>query len=89
MEQGKNVKAILLTNPNDPLGVIYSSGVILDIISWARNRKIYTIVDEIYALSVYNTKGKAFKSVIEILDNKLGDDVMMLWGWYSSCSSVP
>lgn len=81
-KQGKRVRVLLLTNPNDPLGIIYSSDVMLDLTSWARERKIYTIVDEIYALSFHDNEsnGQQFKSIIEVLDNDLGNDVMMLWG---------
>jgi hypothetical protein len=46
-------KFILLTNPNNPLGTVYSPQVMLQIIQWARQRKLHTIVDEIYALGVH------------------------------------
>jgi len=46
-----NVKVLLLTNPNNPLGVIYTAEVIANAIAWSRRHKLHTIVDEIYALS--------------------------------------
>ena len=71
---------ILLTNPHNPLGTIYKPHVIMDIISWARRRgNVHTIVDEIYALSVHDQKNSPFRSVLNILNNELGDDVHMLW----------
>ena len=50
---GLKVKMLLLTNPNNPLGVIYGASVIRNCIHWARKRKLETIVDEIYGLSVH------------------------------------
>lgn len=54
-KQGLKVKVLLLTNPNNPLGTIYSPSVIKSCINWARSKKMHTIVDEIYALSVHDT----------------------------------
>ena len=47
------MKILLLTNPNDPLGVVYQPHVISDAISWARSHNVHTIVDEIFALTVH------------------------------------
>ena len=44
---------LLLTNPNDPLGVIYKPNVVLNAIEWARSNSIHTVVDEIFALTVH------------------------------------
>ena len=77
--EGLIVKVLLLTNPNDPLGVIYRPHVMLNAISWARSRSMHTVVDEIYALSVHR-KDSGFESVIRVLHNDLSDDVHMLYG---------
>ena len=76
------MKILLLTNPNDPLGVIYKPDVMRNAIMWARNRQLHTIVDEIFALSVHKSPNhpNRFESVIKVLDNKLGSDVHFLWG---------
>lgn len=79
-KQGLRVKALLLTNPNDPLGVIYSPSVVRNAVTWARSRRMHVIVDEIYALSIHKKERSGFQSIMKILDNKLGDDVHMLWG---------
>jgi aspartate/methionine/tyrosine aminotransferase len=52
-QKGLNPKFVLLTNPNNPLAVIYSPAVMLRTIQWARKRAMQTIVDEIYALSTH------------------------------------
>lgn len=78
-QAGWNVRFLLLTNPNNPLGVVYKPTVLKDAIGWARSHSMDTIVDEIYALSVFD-KDEEFVSVIQLLDNQLGDDVHVLWG---------
>jgi len=79
-EKGLTVKILLLTNPNNPLGVIYSPNVIRNSIAWARQtRRMHTIVDEIYALSVFDNSRDEFQSVTRILNNKLSHDVHFLW----------
>jgi aspartate/methionine/tyrosine aminotransferase len=73
--QGLNPRFLLLTNPNNPLATIYRPEVIQNAITWARKRKMHTIVDEIYALSA----PQDFQSVLRIMDGQLGDDVHMVW----------
>jgi aspartate/methionine/tyrosine aminotransferase len=79
VQQGLKPKFILITNPNNPLGVIYKPEVLVNIVSWARKRKLHTIVDEIYALSTHQKDGHGFKSIIQILNNQLEDNVHWVW----------
>ena len=44
---------LLLTNPNDPLGVIYKPGVVKNAILWARRNNVHTVVDEVFAMTVH------------------------------------
>lgn len=74
--KGLRPRILLLTNPNNPIGTIYDPEVISRTISWARDNKLHTVVDEIYALSVRN---RQFESVLQTTDNKLGFDVHFLW----------
>ena len=78
--EGLSVRALLLTNPNDPLGVVYRPVTIINAIEWSRGRDMHIIVDEIYALSVHRPKDAGFESVVRILNNELGDDVHLLYG---------
>uniref|UniRef100_A0A7S1C0P6 Aminotransferase class I/classII large domain-containing protein n=1 Tax=Corethron hystrix TaxID=216773 RepID=A0A7S1C0P6_9STRA len=78
VKRGLCLKVVLLTNPNNPLGVIYRRGVMLDCVKWARSKGLHTICDEIYALSCHQ-KNNAFESILKILDNDLRDDVHMIW----------
>jgi 1-aminocyclopropane-1-carboxylate synthase len=47
------VKFVLITNPNNPLGVIYGPDIVRDVVKWARKRSLHTIMDELYALSTH------------------------------------
>ncbi|VEU41152.1 unnamed protein product [Pseudo-nitzschia multistriata] len=77
--QRLNPRFLLITNPNNPLGVVYSSTIMRNAVAWARKRKVHTIVDEIYALSTHRRHGHGFESIISILDNRLGNDVHFVW----------
>ena len=72
-------KALLIVNPGNPTGVIYTDEQLLIAVNWTRKRKIHLIVDEIYALSVYDSPIQ-FKSIVTLLDNNLDSHVHVLWG---------
>ena len=81
MSAGKRPKALLLTNPGNPLGTVYTPEDLLKAVGWARSKGLHVIVDEIYALTVFNTNdGPDFLSIANLLNNELGDDVHCLWG---------
>ena len=55
-EQHRPLCALLITNPNNPLGTIYSDETVLTMIEWCMRNDIHYISDEIYALSVYGSE---------------------------------
>ena len=75
------VSMLLLTNPHNPLGVVYSAKTLLSCVTWARTKGIHVVVDEIYAMSVHQSdgNGSAFRSVLDVLGGELGDDVHVVW----------
>mmetsp|Transcript_23249 Transcript_23249/g.38540 ORF Transcript_23249/g.38540 Transcript_23249/m.38540 type:complete len:497 (-) Transcript_23249:25-1515(-) len=77
--KGMRVKFLLLSNPQNPLAVIYGADIVKNSITWARKRGLHTIMDELYALSVHDEHNHKFESVIRTLDNQLGNDVHFLW----------
>lgn len=77
--RGLNPRFVLITNPNNPLGVIYNPTVTKEIVRWARKRKLHTIMDEIYALSTHRKSNHGFESIIKTLNNQLLDDVHFVW----------
>jgi aspartate/methionine/tyrosine aminotransferase len=53
--RGIEIRAVLVTNPNNPLGIIYKDETVREMLDWTLNKhdNIHYVTDEIYALSVY------------------------------------
>jgi len=58
------VKALLLTNPSNPLGVVYLRNAMLHATRWALREGLHVVVDEVYASSEYYDVGP-FVSALE------------------------
>ncbi|KAL3771360.1 hypothetical protein ACHAW5_000069 [Stephanodiscus triporus] len=52
-ETGRPPRVLLISHPNNPLGICYPPRVVRDCIDWCRERGVHLISDEIYAGSVY------------------------------------
>ncbi|KAH9496498.1 hypothetical protein Btru_043193 [Bulinus truncatus] len=65
VSENKVIKAILLCNPNNPSGDVFSDVQLLDILQFAYRKNLHVISNEIYALSVFNPEVK-FTSVLSI-----------------------
>ncbi|KAM8939707.1 1-aminocyclopropane-1-carboxylate synthase-like protein 1 [Pelodytes ibericus] len=78
-EEGRNVKALILINPHNPLGDIYSPSEMLEFLEFAKRHSLHVIVDEIYMLSVYE-ESATFHSVLSF--EKLPDPqrTHVMWG---------
>lgn len=67
---GQPVRALLITNPNNPLGIIYKTETVRTMVRWCLENKIHYVSDEIYALSVYKDSiengNKSFVSALTI-----------------------
>jgi 1-aminocyclopropane-1-carboxylate synthase len=83
---GHPPKAMLVTNPNNPVGNIYSEGSLVSIYQWCLSKKIHLIMDEAYAMSVFDadspspTARQDFLSMARILNNDMGDYCHIIWG---------
>jgi aspartate/methionine/tyrosine aminotransferase len=66
-QKGHNPKFVLVTNPNNPLGVIYRPEVIVRIVNWARMKGLHTIVDELYALSTHNVSATNVRFMLDYI----------------------
>jgi 1-aminocyclopropane-1-carboxylate synthase 1/2/6 len=53
-DDGIQVRGILITNPNNPLGDVYPPSLVEEIISFARRRQLIVIWDEIYRHSIFS-----------------------------------
>lgn len=49
-----NTKALLIINPNNPTGAVYSKEILLELIEVARKHKLILFADEIYSKIVYD-----------------------------------
>ncbi len=45
---GLHVKILLIVNPNNPMGDIYSPELIADVMSWCRSHQLHFVSDELY-----------------------------------------
>lgn len=78
---GTPIKALLLANPNNPLGTVYTEEELTMYAEFCYNFNIHLICDEIYMLSVYDSDA-SFKSLLSI-DNfeKYRDIIHVVWGF--------
>ncbi|GAA6028536.1 hypothetical protein JCM8097_007269 [Rhodosporidiobolus ruineniae] len=49
------ITAVLVTNPHNPLGFCYKREILVEYCRFAQRHSLYLIVDEIYALSVFDS----------------------------------
>ena len=50
---GRDVRAVLLTNPSNPLGIVYPARDVAAILAWGLERDVHVVVDEVYASSTF------------------------------------
>jgi aspartate/methionine/tyrosine aminotransferase len=64
-QEGESPRILLLSHPNNPLGISYPPHIVKDCIDWCRQNKVHLVSDEIYAGSVYK-EGADFKSALQL-----------------------
>ncbi|KAL8276984.1 hypothetical protein RQP46_010619 [Phenoliferia psychrophenolica] len=71
---GAKVRAVLVTNPHNPLGFVYRREILEAYARFAEKWDLYLIVDEIYALSIYESDLPAvpFTSILNVDVASLG-----------------
>lgn len=75
---GRPVKAVLFTNPDNPLGRVAPAEDVAAILSWADGHGLHVVFDEIYALSVFGDT--AFTSAAAV-GPSLGERTHIVWGF--------
>lgn len=75
---GRPVKALLYTNPNNPIGRVDPPEKVDELLSWAERRGVHLVVDEIFALS--NFGGDEFVSAARLRPD-LGDWLHLIWAF--------
>ncbi|KAM0420880.1 hypothetical protein ACHAPT_011269 [Fusarium lateritium] len=73
---GRRVAAVLLANPENPLGRCYSRAVLSQVADLCSQHQVHLIVDEIYAIS----GGSSFTSILSVVGEQSKKNVHVLWG---------
>ncbi|XP_033744656.1 1-aminocyclopropane-1-carboxylate synthase-like protein 1 [Pecten maximus] len=63
IDEGHTVKGVILCNPQNPTGKVYSKDDISSLLEFCASKKIHAVIDEIYALSCYDKP--TFTSVLQ------------------------
>jgi len=69
-ENGVEPRILLISHPQNPLGICYPPHIVEETIEWCRDNKIHLISDEIYAGSVYQTDTADFSSALKLASSK-------------------
>jgi aspartate/methionine/tyrosine aminotransferase len=77
LNAGSAPRILLISHPNNPLGISYPASVVQECIDWCRARKVHLISDEIYAGSIFRTSG--FRSALELADSASGFGPYIHW----------
>ncbi|TRY87234.1 hypothetical protein DNTS_031748 [Danionella cerebrum] len=78
-KEGLNVKALILLNPHNPLGEVYSSEEMTSFLQFAKSHQLHVVVDEIYMLSVFSEE-ETFRSVLSLDGLPDPQRTHVLWG---------
>ncbi|XP_012510789.1 PREDICTED: 1-aminocyclopropane-1-carboxylate synthase-like protein 1 [Propithecus coquereli] len=63
--KGVKVKGLILINPQNPLGDVYSPGELQEYLVFAKRHKLHVVVDEVYMLSVFE-ESVVYRSVLSL-----------------------
>jgi aspartate/methionine/tyrosine aminotransferase len=72
------VRALLFTNPDNPLGKVATATEIEAVLRWAAGHDLHVVFDEIYALSVF---GEAPFTSVAAVTPDLGDHIHIVWAF--------
>uniref|UniRef100_A0A8C6DII3 1-aminocyclopropane-1-carboxylate synthase homolog (inactive) like n=1 Tax=Moschus moschiferus TaxID=68415 RepID=A0A8C6DII3_MOSMO len=75
--EGKKVRGLVLINPQNPLGDIYSQESMMEYLEFAKN--LHVIVDEMYMLSVFD-EAITFHSVLSMKSLPDPNRTHVIWG---------
>ncbi|CAF0901609.1 unnamed protein product [Didymodactylos carnosus] len=82
LEQGFKPKALIIVNPQNPTGDIYDEDIIRPVLEFAYEMKLHVIVDEIYALSLFQTSiTNKFQSILNYKSIPDPERTHFLWSF--------
>lgn len=76
--KGVSIRAVLIVNPNNPIGRCYPKETIVGIMKFCQRHRLHLISDEIYATSVFSDHDglPAFTSVLSIEPGTIEDELL-------------
>ncbi len=74
--KGKRVCCILFSNPNNPIGTVYSEDQLKNVIEFAQAKKLDIVSDEIYAQTIHN-RDFTFTSCMDLVPDDYIEHVHM------------
>nr|KAF6323932.1 hypothetical protein mMyoMyo1_000189 [Myotis myotis] len=77
--KGKKVKGLVLINPNNPLGDIYSRDSLMEYLEFAKRYNLHVIIDEIYMGTVFD-ESIPFHSVLSLESLPDPNRTHVIWG---------
>ena len=85
--RGVPLRVLLLTNPNNPYGIVYPEEAVRELLAWGIGKGLHVICDEIYGLSRFG--GPPFVSALSVAPSLYGrfgqgvvdDHLHVLWGF--------
>lgn len=77
---GGRARALLLTNPHNPLGRCLTRGELAIAVAFCERHRMHLVSDEIYALSHHAGQPSNFVSMGEFKKGELGERTHVLWG---------
>ncbi|KAI4876670.1 hypothetical protein NFI96_027136 [Prochilodus magdalenae] len=78
-KEGVNVRAVILVNPHNPLGEIYTIEEMTSFLNFAKRHELHAIVDEIYMLSVFD-EDDSFHSILSLERLPDSQRTHVMWG---------
>jgi len=76
-QKGKNIRGIIVNNPGNPTGNVYSRDTLKQLLEFAQKHNIVVLADEVYQVNAYDLSGAPFISLRK-LSKELGISVEML-----------
>nr|XP_045605766.1 probable inactive 1-aminocyclopropane-1-carboxylate synthase-like protein 2 [Procambarus clarkii] len=86
-DEGRCVRALVLLNPHNPLGHIYSNSQLRRLLEICAQHEVHVIIDEIYAFSIFDEE-EGFSSVLCFKSLPDAQRTHVVWG-FSKDFSVP
>lgn len=84
--KGRTPRAILITNPHNPTGLIYSEEQLNVMIDFALEKKIFLFSDEVYGNSVF--EGEQFSSIAHVMAKRNPDNPRYMGDYVSIISGL-